>query len=496
VASEILNFMKYILRVLFPFVILGSIISCEEDVNIESRVVTEEILFIGSDKVRMSGRVLAISNAGIQDHGFFVADDENFTSPIIVSLGEKSIPGRFIGETANLELKSNYFIKSYISSNGKMSFGNTIPFTTLAPFIKDFSPRVGVAGQVIQITGGNFNDATEVFLGGAKGVIDEIEFESIIKFKVPDLTGSVIVDIKVVLGSEVLTFTYPFEYIIGKWEQVGTFIDNNNYFLSFFFQSENKLIFGLGTSIGTGENDKIWKLDFNSWAWSEIPFTGTTVTNAFAVNGFFGSGINNSLFGFVPTNEFWKFNASTETFEQLGILPFGFSKGVGSVLNNELYLFGGIAADLSDNFNYYKYDETTGSWSLLGTAPIVINKDYPTFQFNNSVFFINEGGGVYRYIPVGDSWAKVSQYPETVGPFGMSIVLNNKAYIGLFINQRRIWEYDPILNTWKKKISYPQNIRNFNAAWWTHNNMIYVMRSDISSLETPMQIWSFDPEGF
>jgi len=192
--AEISYFMKYILRVLISSLILGAVVACEEDENIVSRVVTEEILFIGGDKVRMSGRVLTIANDGIQDHGFWVAVDEAFTSPIVVSLGEKSIPGRFIGEAPGLDLKSDYYLKSYITSKGNMIFGNTLPFTTLAPFIKDFSPRIGIAGQIITITGGNFNDATEVFVGGTKAVINDIEFESVIKFIVPEIANNVLVD--------------------------------------------------------------------------------------------------------------------------------------------------------------------------------------------------------------------------------------------------------------------------------------------------------------
>ena len=199
--------------------------------------------------------------------------------------------------------------------------------------------------------------------------------------------------------SEVMIFPYLFEYIIGKWEKIGTFIDDKNYYQSLFFQSDDKLLFGLGTALGFGNNEKIWELDFDSWLWSEIPFTGIAVTNAFATTGFFGSGSISSFHGgFIPSNEFWKYDPATENFEQLGALPFGFSKSVGVVLNNDLYVFGGISADLSNNFNYFRYDDTTGSWSLLGNANrLVIITDYPNFQVNNLAFFMDENGGLYQY---------------------------------------------------------------------------------------------------
>ncbi len=491
--------MKYILRIFVPFVILGFIVACEENDKVESRVVTEDILFIGSNKIRMSGRVLTIAVGGIQDHGFFVATDEEFTSPIIISLGERSVPGRFIGETEGLVLKSDYFIKSFISSKGNMIYGNTVPFTTLAPIIKDFSPKIGVTGQVLTITGSNFTEATEVFVGGSKAVISNIEFESIIKIRVPNITTSSLVDIMVIQGSEVLTFSTPFEYIVGNWEIVGTFINERSYFQSFFFQSDSKLVFGLGNSRGPGgtlKNSMVWELDFNSLSWSELPSTGATVASAFAAEGFYGSGSKSTFFGgFVPSTEFWKFNASTGSFDQLETLPFAFSKSVGSLMGNELYLFGGNPPNLSDNFNYFKFD-TNGQWGLLGEAPIKISQDYPNFQFDNSMFFIEAGGGLYRYAPQGDNWTRVSNYPETVSLGGMGVVLNNKAYIGLFDNQKRIWEYDIALNSWKRKNPYPDNVRPINAAWWSYNNMIYILRSDISPGGAVMNIWSFDPEGF
>jgi len=496
--SDIVNFMKYILRVLIPFVILGSVVACQEDENLESIVLTEEILFIGGDKVRMSGRVLAISRDGIQDHGFYVAVDEAFTSPIVVSLGEKSIPGRFIGEAGGLDLKSDYYFKSYITSKGNTIFGSIVPFTTLGPFIEDFSPRIGLSGQTISITGGNFTGATEVYFGDSKAVIVDIKLESIIKVMVPEIMNNPFVEVKVVLGNEEMIFPFPYEYIIGKWEMTGTFIDDKSYYQSLFFQSDNKLFFGLGIAQGTGLNDKIWELDFNSWAWSEKPFTGTAVTNAFATNGFFGSGIKEDLrTNFILSNEFWRYDSATEDFEQLGTLPFGFSESVGIVLDQDLYLFGGITANVSNNFDYYKYDDTTGSWSLLGKARININTDYPNFQVNNLAFLMDENGGLFQYNAGDDIWTQVSQYPGTVKPLGFGVVMNNKVYIGMFGGLRQMYEYDPILNSWKRKISYPGNVLHLNVAWWTYNNMIYVMRSDIRSTGgVPMEIWSFDPEGF
>ena len=59
------TFVKYILRIFLPLVIMGSVVACEEDERIESIVVTEEILFIGSDKVRMSGRVLLFRRGSV-----------------------------------------------------------------------------------------------------------------------------------------------------------------------------------------------------------------------------------------------------------------------------------------------------------------------------------------------------------------------------------------------------------------------------------------------
>ena len=496
------DFMKYIFRVLIPFVMLGFVVACGEDERIESIVVTEGILFIGSDKVRMSGRVLAISKDGIQDHGFLVSSDENFTSPIMVSLGGISIPGRFIGETEGLELNFDYFLKSYITSKGNMILGNTISFTTLLPFIDDFSPRMELPDMVISITGGNFTENTEVYFGDSKAVIVNIKAESIIKVIVPEIKNDPFVEVKVILGNEVMIFPYLFEYIIGKWEKIETFIDDKNYYQSLFFQSDDKLLFGLGFALGFGNNEKIWELDFDSWLWSEIPFTGTAVTNAFATTGFFGSGSVSSFHGgFIPSNEFWKYDPSAEDFEQLGTLPFGFSKSVGVFLNQDLYLFGGINSDLSDNLNYYKYDDTTESWSLLGKAPIRIISDYPNFQVNNLAFFMDENGGLYQYTAEADIWAQVSQYPEEeVNPLGISVVMNNKVYIGMFLGgHRQIWEYDPILNSWKKKIVFPGFFLHFNVAWWTYDNLIYVMRSDISSTGgggAPMEIWSFNPDVF
>ena len=46
-------------------------------------------------------------------------------------------------EIENLNIKSEYFLKSFISVGEVTIFGESIPFTTLAPFIDDFNPKNG-----------------------------------------------------------------------------------------------------------------------------------------------------------------------------------------------------------------------------------------------------------------------------------------------------------------------------------------------------------------
>ena len=59
------------------------LISCEEE-SLENVVVTEDVLFVSGDFVRLTGRVIQ-TKAGVDDHGFQIDDNPDFNSPQIIT---------------------------------------------------------------------------------------------------------------------------------------------------------------------------------------------------------------------------------------------------------------------------------------------------------------------------------------------------------------------------------------------------------------------------
>ena len=73
--------------------------ACSEDLLDEINVLSERVLFVGSDNIRLSGRILATQDVSLSDHGFEIADNATFTNPERISLGEIVDTGGFLGET-------------------------------------------------------------------------------------------------------------------------------------------------------------------------------------------------------------------------------------------------------------------------------------------------------------------------------------------------------------------------------------------------------------
>lgn len=165
--------------------------SCDEDNVSTSKVNTEDFVYVSSERLLVTGRVLVISNTGLKDHGFQVSKSEDFSEFITLSLGPKDTAGKFIGEFNDLEPGINYFYRSYGDDEKGLVTGNIREVTTLNPFIESFTPSAAVAGSEITIKGRNFTKEVEVYFGDQRAEILENNFESELLVKVPDPSNQV-----------------------------------------------------------------------------------------------------------------------------------------------------------------------------------------------------------------------------------------------------------------------------------------------------------------
>jgi hypothetical protein len=128
--------MKLNKRIGFVLIAVAILVfSCEKESTPTFALLTETPLYVSGESARLVGRLIANEQLLVEDHGFWVATEEGFSDPIVVSLGTRNVPGRFVGEIRSLEPDRLYFAKAFTEIGGKISFGNFIQLNSLNPGI-------------------------------------------------------------------------------------------------------------------------------------------------------------------------------------------------------------------------------------------------------------------------------------------------------------------------------------------------------------------------
>ena len=73
------------LRTTFLTLLFLSLLACNQEDETPILVATEDVLFVGSDKIRISGRLLANREVLAGDHGFIFSTTASFTNAITIS---------------------------------------------------------------------------------------------------------------------------------------------------------------------------------------------------------------------------------------------------------------------------------------------------------------------------------------------------------------------------------------------------------------------------
>jgi len=482
---------RYLLIVFLALGFLTS--SCEEEnLKFEPAVLTEQLLFVSGEQVRLSGRLVANESQNVTEHGFTISADESFSSPLTIALGPRSLPGRFIGEISGLTGGQSYFWKAFIIIDGSLIEGSTYQFSTLLPEITSYSPATAFAGSNIFISGRNFGSDTKVFFDNEEAEILDIDRESVIKARIPPIGNSSIVDIKVVTKSIDLTAEQPFEYVIGKWELIDHFITPYYYSQNISFIDGANFYFGIGYENNL-PNETIWKLDIPSMQWSETSYDKNVLISSFFGPSFLGSGRYDSG---IFSSEFIVFE--NENFISKNPLPFSLTKGVAFKIGQHIYAMGGNAARNELNYDVFKYYAEEDSWEFHTKLGINVTGENPYFIHGSYAYFITSDKFVYRFDPVNITWEKISVFPSNSVEFGNGAyqVIGDFAYIGLFLRDRTIWEYNIPDNSWKPKIGFPGDSFNKTATSFTYDGTMYVLKNPSESSSEGMNIWTFNPDQF
>ena len=476
------------------FLVLLTGWACTQEEDVTTVVVTEEVIFVSGDKVRILGRLITNQPISASDHGFYLSTNENFSSPIVISLGVKESAGRFIGETTGLQINQPYFAKAFVEVNGVEIFGEVLELTTLNPIIESFSPTFSIPGSEMIIQGRNFPQGTKVFFGTQEATILENVFETRLRVRIPNPSGQVVVPIRVQIQDRVLEFSQKFEYRSGKFTLVGQFPEGRRIYENVFFQNQDGLFAGLGISRLAGYFPGFQRFNPQSGTWTAVNFPGTPVEGAFATSGYLGGGgieVDRDVFTY--SREFWKINGST--FEPLPDLPFDSFRSLAFELDGQLFLAGGAGVGTR---GIRKYNYATKTWALLGSTPLDIDYSLAYFIYQNKVYFIAQDRTIWEYSPQSDSWRVFTSYPgQLENGFGMAQVIGDKVYIGLYRRTDQLWELDLKTLNWKTKNNIPGLPQSVNIGYYTFNGQIYILRAAEVSVSgnLPMELYRFEPDG-
>lgn len=476
-------------------IIILLIYGCTPNEDENTFVVTEQVLHVSGEKIRLLGRVISNQEVQVSDHGFYFSQDPNFNTSTIVSLGEKNGPGRFIAAAEDLNVGELYFVKSFMELSGEIVFGNVLEVSTLDPVLDSFSPAFGVVGEQLTLVGRNFTEDMRVFFGEQEAQIVNLQFESKAIVTIPPILDNPSVPITVLIQDQEITSQENFVYQIGKYDQVSTFPESVRLYENAFFQNAKGLHIGLGTASKVSLFNHFQRYDPVQGNWEQVDFPGAPKLYSFFTDHYIGGGtslVTNIPLIFSPT--FWKVTDSG--FQQLDDLPFDVRGALAFEIGDKLYLLGD--QDLGTPI-LRVFDPALNQWKVLAEPPAYFGSENAVFTYNGYGFVVASDQSIWRFDPKTDSWEVVSSYPGSIGQgYGMARVIGDKAYIGLFRRTNEMWELDLNSMEWVRKNPMPGYPQSIVVGHFAYGQTLFIMRVPDLAIggSYPMDLYQFDPNGF
>ncbi len=470
--------------------------SCEPTISDDIKVLQEDVVYLSSEQLVLTGRIISQTKIDASDHGFIIAENEALTNPITISLGDQDVPGRFVGSFDMLTPDTRYWVVAYALTGEGEIRSEVKMFTSLKPAITDFLPAVAAIGEELTIVGANFTNDTKVFFGEKEAQIVKIVAESIITALIPSNSGNPLMDISVSSQGVSNTFNVPFEYVAGMWESLGAFpLNDEVYATPIMMENDDFVLFGLGDHLfNMNLNSKVFLLDKSSDKWSQVPFEGRSLVGGFASWPFFGSGALDREGRNVRATEFYKIENGV--IEKEGDLPFALYKSFAFTFGESLFVFGGKNESGSSNSKSLEYNRVTKTWSTLEGQLIIGSSDFISFTYQGKGYYIDSENVIRQFDPESKRWSQVGDYPGNIATEGFAQVVGDKAFIGLFNSRRSIVELDLLDFSIKRKNVFEGAFKASNTATWTEDGDVYVLRSNAFDGNSSMNIWKLTPDQF
>jgi hypothetical protein len=138
-------------------------------------------------------------------------------------------------------------------------------------------------------------------------------------------------------------------------------------------------------------------------------------------------------------------------------MPTRRSELASAIIDNFIYVAGGIGEAWSIRSEVERYDIAADTWTTVAALPVGLHHlgmaaldrlIYVTGGYSNMDFTVDQAA-TYVYDPAADSWTQVADMPAPRAAHGMA-TLNGKLIVvgGVGPRAEETWMYDPVTDTW------------------------------------------------
>lgn len=400
------------------------------------------------------------------------------------------------------DLSVEYSIIS-VSTGQTVSYSDD-EFKLKGPVIDNFSPAYGSRGDIINISGHNFNPVSElnkVYIGYKLAEVESSDSNNL-SIIIPDdiLHGDQ--ELRIVLAEMEFIAAAPFT-CHEPWTRLEDFggIKRNS---AYGFSISGKGYFvGGKDSYNAREFNDLWMYDPSDNTWTEKASIPIDVWGgeSFATTDFAYILFYEQLWRYDPNNDEWTrvsdFPGSAES--QRTAFSIGDKGYVGT---------GYTGINPTDEF--WEYDESTDSWTQKADYAGGNSRSTASFSINGKGYIclgIENCTKLWEYDPTLDNWTEkltltgIVQGLPNKRPYSVGLSCNGKGYIvtggcsyGCDDQYKDIYQYDPISNTCVRLVDMPASAyKRQSASGFTIGNKMYIGTGVASSHISLKDFWEFDP---
>ncbi|GAB4403778.1 MAG: hypothetical protein OHK0039_03360 [Bacteroidia bacterium] len=197
--------------------------------------------------------------------------------------------------------------------------------------------------------------------------------------------------------------------------------------------------------------------------WTEkAPITGAVGrfwAAAFSAGGKGYAGTGRTGFSGNPTQDFWEYDPTSDTWAQIADYPAGVREGCAAFSTPDKGYVGFGTSFIAFNSDLYEYDPTANTWTALPACAASFAYSHG-FVLDSLIYIGPENGTnkMWAYNINQRSWGNIADYPGLDRRAQVAFAADGKGYIGLGFwvfgsVQKNMYSYDPATDTWTEVAS-------------------------------------------